>query len=90
LDQQIVCLKLDRLSHSRAPQVRRAYRRLALQLHPDKAVAACRYATRCAGCGAPAFDAEEAQARLQDRATWLFKLLGGWDLCCCCCCYCCY
>ena len=62
------------------PQVRRAYKRLALQLHPDKAASAVRLAPRCAGRGSPLYEAAAAAQRLQERATWLFKLLGepGW------------
>jgi hypothetical protein len=51
---------------------------MALQLHPDKAASACRVATRCCGCGSVAFETVAAQERMQERATWLFKLLGGW------------
>ncbi|KAI7843595.1 hypothetical protein COHA_002837 [Chlorella ohadii] len=57
-------------------EVRRAYKKLALQLHPDKAASAVRLAPRCAGCGSAPFEALAAQGRLQERATWLFKLLG--------------
>lgn len=57
-------------------QVRRAYKKLALQLHPDKAASACRVAARCCGCGSAAFEAQAAMERLSERATWLFKLLG--------------
>ncbi len=58
-------------------QVRRTYKKLALQLHPDKAASAVRLAPRCAGCGSAPFEALAAQGRLQERATWLFKLLGA-------------
>ena len=60
--------------------MRRIYKKLALQLHPDKAATIVRLAPRCAGCGSAPFEALAAQARLQERATWLFKLLGalGW------------
>ena len=58
------------------PQVRKAYKKLALQLHPDKSTSVCRVVTRCCGRGSPAFEAAQAQARLSERATWLFKLLG--------------
>ena len=56
--------------------MRRAYKRLALQLHPDKAAAAVRLAPRCCGCGTAAYESVAAQERLAERATWLFKLLG--------------
>ena len=61
----------------RCLQVRRTYKKLALQLHPDKAASAVRPAPRCAGCGSAPFEAQAAQGRLQERATWLFKLLGA-------------
>lgn len=57
-------------------EVRRTYKKLALQLHPDKAASAVRLAPCCAGCGSAPFEAQAAQGRLQERATWLFKLLG--------------
>lgn len=62
--------------HGTCSQVRRTYKKLALQLHPDKAASAVRLAPRCAGCGSAPFEALAAQGRLQERATWLFKLLG--------------
>lgn len=58
-------------------QVRRSYKKLALQLHPDKAATVCRVVQRCCGCGSLAFESAAAPGRLQERATWLFKLLGA-------------
>ena len=66
---------------ARPPQVRKSYKRLALQLHPDKSASACRVTARCCGSGSAAYEAAGAAERLRDRATWLFKLLGAWLYC---------
>jgi hypothetical protein len=58
--------------------VKRAYKKLALQMHPDKAVASCKFSTQ-AGPGGAKLAAElvsEAQARVAEDATWIFKCLG--------------
>lgn len=57
-------------------QVRKAYKRLALQLHPDKSASMCRFTARFGRAGALVAAAEEVQCRLRERASWLFSCLG--------------
>ncbi len=56
--------------------MRKAYKRLALQLHPDKSVSACRYSVQLTEAGARVLPVAEVQQRLQDDAKWLFQCLG--------------
>ena len=56
--------------------MRKAYKRLALHLHPDKVVSQCRYTAQLTEVGAVVLPAEEAQGRLQEDAKWLFQCLG--------------
>ena len=57
--------------------VRKVYKKLALQLHPDKSTSACRFASKICSTGAELTEPAAAlQRRLQDGATWLFKCLG--------------
>jgi hypothetical protein len=58
-------------------EAQRAYKRLALALHPDKAAATARFAARLGAAGSElAAPAAGARARLAEAATLLFKHLG--------------
>lgn len=57
-------------------QVRKAYKRLALQMHPDKAASSCRYSCQLGEGGAVVLSVAAAQGRLQEDAKWLFQCLG--------------
>ncbi|KAG7669048.1 hypothetical protein Ndes2526B_g00764 [Nannochloris sp. 'desiccata'] len=62
-------------------QVRKVYKKLALQLHPDKSTTACRVSFQiCGNRSSRGSDltgpAGETQKRLEDGASWVFKCLG--------------
>ncbi|EIE19931.1 hypothetical protein COCSUDRAFT_58168 [Coccomyxa subellipsoidea C-169] len=57
--------------------VRRAYKRSALQLHPDKALAQCRFSSRLGPHGVLLMDTPQVLARVRDNADWLFKCVGA-------------
>ena len=58
-------------------EARKAYKKLALQLHPDKAATACKVADALGAAGSRLAEPTAAtQARLGDAATWVFKCLG--------------
>jgi DnaJ homolog subfamily C member 7 len=63
-----------------ADQVRKVYKKLALQLHPDKSTTACRVSYNiCSGSGAGSELSDvavETQKRVEDGASWVFKCLG--------------
>lgn len=61
--------------------VRKAYKKLALRFHPDKALSSCKYA-RCMGDTAAGFMAElmggeDTTARLREEANWLFHFINN-------------
>ncbi|RMZ52662.1 hypothetical protein APUTEX25_000781, partial [Auxenochlorella protothecoides] len=59
-------------------EVRRTFKRLALQLHPDKTAGAVRCRASLGSCGAVIEEDQETELRqsLQEAATWLFKCLS--------------
>ncbi|KAL6772029.1 TPR10 [Auxenochlorella protothecoides x Auxenochlorella symbiontica] len=59
-------------------EVRRAFKRLALQLHPDKTAGAVRCRASLGSCGVVIEEDQETELRqsLQEAATWLFKCLS--------------
>lgn len=64
-----------------AAQVRKSYKKLALQLHPDKSTTACRVSFKICGTGSSVGSeltelAAETQKRLENGASWVFKCLG--------------
>jgi DnaJ family protein C protein 7 len=66
-----------------ADSVRKVYKKLALQLHPDKSTSACRVSFKICGSGSGSGGgselsdpATETQKRLEDGASWVFKCLG--------------
>jgi len=64
-----------------ADQVRKSYKKLALQLHPDKSITACRVSFNLCGSGSSGGSeltepAAATQRRLEDGASWIFKCLG--------------
>jgi hypothetical protein len=56
-------------------QMKRAYRKLALKLHPDKAASSVQIDNRLGETGIVLEDIKLKQ-NIVDRATWLFKLIG--------------
>ena len=56
-------------------QMKRAYRKLALKLHPDKAASSVQMDNRLGETGIVFQDLAIKQS-IVDRATWLFKLIG--------------
>lgn len=56
-------------------QMKRAYRKLALKLHPDKAASSVQIDNRLGETGIVLEDIKIKQS-IVDRATWLFKLIG--------------
>ena len=60
----------------RCSQVRKAYKRLALQLHPDRALGPCRWADRLGPAGSPVQLGTEPREVLRSESNWLFKLVS--------------
>ncbi|KAG2449247.1 hypothetical protein HYH02_005993 [Chlamydomonas schloesseri] len=63
-------------------EVRKAYRRLALKHHPDKAMSAVKVALTAPGaagampCSGPLAVASELEARVREEAAWLFNFIN--------------
>jgi DnaJ homolog subfamily C member 7 len=55
--------------------VRKAFKRLSLNLHPDKSAVTCRIASRWGTVGSCVM-LEDTARRVADGATWLFKCIG--------------
>eukprot|EP00884_Botryococcus_braunii_P022170 jgi/Botrbrau1/8637/Bobra.0196s0031.1 len=56
--------------------VRKAYKKLALKFHPDKALSHSRFAIQLGPCGAPLQMADKLNARIRSQADLLFGLIN--------------
>ncbi|KAK9865703.1 hypothetical protein WJX84_011414 [Apatococcus fuscideae] len=66
--------KLMGLSTKASPdEIKKAYKKLALKFHPDKALSHCRFAAQLSPSGARLLSASEVEGRIRDSADWLFK-----------------
>ena len=62
--------------YSHALQVRKAYKKMALRFHPDKALVNCRYAEQMHPQGAALADARTIDDRIRTEADRLFKCIA--------------